>query len=78
MGYSFAAAPCVGCGETITFDPERVPSIRINEKRLPDPKGDRMPLCEACVRQINKAFGKDVITIPSGAYEPADDGAGGA
>ena len=41
----FAIGSCVACGRTITFNPERVPSLRVN--------GSREPLCPGCHARWN-------------------------
>jgi len=68
MGYAVVMSPCVGCGKTFTFNPNKVPSIRI--------KGVREPICEVCVTRANPeriANGLEPIVVLPGAYEPVDE-----
>ena len=68
MPFMFVIAPCVACGVTITFNPERVPSLRVN--------GSREPLCRGCHARWNEihrlAHGLEPLPIPEGAYEPEE------
>jgi len=55
---------CVCCTAMISFDPERVPFIKI--------KGQKQPLCESCVHETNerrKLLKLYPIVIPEGTYE---------
>ncbi len=45
MGYVFATSACFGCGRLFTYNPVRVPSIRV--------KGVREPICRACIDASN-------------------------
>lgn len=45
MAWMTAIGPCVVCKRNFTFNPERVPSVRV--------KGVREPVCESCLRQAN-------------------------
>ena len=45
MGYVTATSPCAGCGQLFTYNPVRVPSIRIG--------GERQPICRACIDRAN-------------------------
>jgi hypothetical protein len=65
---------CFGCGKYFSFNPELVPSIRVNSKGKPDPRGVREPICRTCVERVNPkriANGLPPIVIPEGAYEVA-------
>lgn len=46
MPYMFVVGGCAACGRVITFNPDRVPSIRVN--------GRREPLCPACFARWNE------------------------
>ena len=77
----YATGFCIGCNNLFTFNPERVPSIRIRRDRLGnlvhDPEGNREPICRSCVEAANPvriAKGLLPIEILSGAYDPAPDG----
>ncbi len=68
MGYMMVLAPCYACGERVSFNPDRVPSIR-------DTDGERQPICQACVERWNKqrlANDQPTFVIPEGAYEPQE------
>jgi len=63
MGYVFATGTCIGCNKFFTFNPVRVPSIRID--------GDRKPICATCVERANpmrKANGLAPIVPAPDAY----------
>lgn len=69
MGYLIALGPCVGCGRMFSFNPERVPSVRIN--------GEREPLCRDCVEIGNRfrvSQGKEPVPILPGAYDETEVG----
>ena len=64
-GYVFVVSPCFGCGNPFTYNPHRVPSIRV--------KGAREPECQNCVNRVNprrEKNGLDPIAVLPGAYEP--------
>lgn len=66
-GYMFASAPCIGCGNVFSFNPDLVPSVRIN--------GVREPICQSCVDRVNpqrKAKGLPPIVPAPGAYSPQE------
>ena len=68
MGYVFATSACIGCGQLFPYNPNLVPSIRIN--------GVREPICQGCVARANperKAKGLDPIPVMPGAYEACDE-----
>lgn len=68
MGYYVAMSPCVGCGRVFGFNPDRVPSLRVN--------GAREPVCGDCVERVNPtriANGLAPIEVLPGAYEPVDE-----
>jgi len=55
MGYVFAMGRCVACPAIISFHPNKVPSIRVrweNGRAIPDPNGQREPLCRSCAEAI--------------------------
>lgn len=69
MGYVTATSPCIACGVLFSYNPNRVPSIRIAG-------GPREPICAACVVRINPrriANGLPPIVPLPGAYEPMDE-----
>lgn len=68
MGYYQAMSACIGCSRIFTYNPMRVPSIRIN--------GVREPICQSCVDRVNpkrEANGLGPIVPLPGAYEPCDE-----
>jgi hypothetical protein len=68
MGCYLVLAPCVGCGNLFGFNPERVPSIRVD--------GVRQPVCRTCFdrRQAHRrANGLPEESLLPGAYEPAPE-----
>ena len=64
---------CAGCGVLLSFNPERVPSIRID--------GAREPLCRSCHSEWNRIHrtskGLDPVPIDPMAYEPEPEEEGG-
>lgn len=66
-GYMFAMGTCVACKQVFAFDPDRVPSIRID--------GQKEPVCRGCIERANPkriANGLDPIVPLPGAYGPAE------
>ena len=64
MGYVLAMSPCIGCKQPFSYNPHKVPSIRIN--------GVREPVCRICVDRVNPARianGLEPIVVQPGAYE---------
>jgi hypothetical protein len=64
MGYMFCMGLCVGCQTPFTFNPDLVPSVRVN--------GILEPICQTCVDNVNPrriANGLEPIQVPPGAYE---------
>jgi hypothetical protein len=45
MGYAYCTSACFGCGRLFSYNPVRVPSIRVN--------GNREPICQTCVDRVN-------------------------
>ena len=70
-GYMFAMGPCIGCGRIFSFNPHKVPSIRIPAD------GDRQPICRDCVARANPMRAKNglpPIPVLPDAYEAAEEG----
>jgi hypothetical protein len=69
MGYITAMSPCINCGAIFSYNPLRVPSIRIN--------GVREPICSSCVARVNPIREKNglapIVPLPD-AYEACDEG----
>jgi hypothetical protein len=66
MGYMLAIGPCIGCGQTFSFNPELVPSSSAVT-------GKREPICRDCVDRLNPIRIRNgfqpIVPLP-GAYEP--------
>ena len=68
MGYAYCTSACIGCGRIFSYNPRRVPSVRIN--------GNREPICLACVNHVNPkriANGLQPIVLHPDAYWPCDE-----
>jgi hypothetical protein len=69
MGYVFAIGTCCGCRGKFSFNPMKVPSIRID--------GSREPICRTCVERANPqriANGLEPIMFAADAYDACDEG----
>ena len=66
MSYVFVYGECVSCRTPIAFNPDYVPSIRVN--------GEREPLCRACHARWNDLHrtskGLEPFALSPRAYEP--------
>ena len=64
-GYYWAMGTCVACGSTISFNPDHVPSIRVD--------GKKEPLCRGCFSQWNQIHrvskGLEPVALHPRAYE---------
>lgn len=63
-GYVLVTSACAVCGEVISYNPNRVPSVRV--------RGEREPVCRPCIEAANPvrvSRGLDPITIHPNAYE---------
>jgi hypothetical protein len=68
MGYAFATSACIGCGRLFSYNPMRVPSVRV--------RGSREPICMDCVERANPrriANGLAPIVPLPDAYEACDE-----
>jgi hypothetical protein len=68
MGYALCTGTCIGCHRVFSFNPMRVPSIRI--------KGNREPICLECVNRVNPkriANGLEPIVPAPDAYDACDE-----
>jgi len=66
-GYMFAMSECANCQRLCSYNPDLVPSMRVN--------GVREPICRHCVEVANPiriARGLVPIVLLRGAYEPAE------
>lgn len=69
MGFYYCIGRCVACGQVFMFNPDRVPSIRID--------GVRREACRDCVDVANakrERLGLPPHAILPGAYQPAEEG----
>jgi len=70
MGYVLAMSECFCCKQVFGYNPNKVPSIRV--------QGVRQPICKSCIEQANplrKQHGlPELIPLP-GAYEAEDEDA---
>lgn len=60
-----ALADCANCRQPFTFNPNQVPSVRVD--------GVRVPICRECITAANdtrRKSGLPVFTISEDAYEP--------
>jgi hypothetical protein len=67
MGWMYVIGPCIGCGQIFTFNPDLVPSVRID--------GEREPICQNCVDHANVnrvSKGLEPIIPHSQAYDPQE------
>lgn len=68
-GYVFCFSECCSCKRPFSYNPNLVPSIRVN--------GVREPMCGDCVARANparKKLGLEPIRVLPGAYEPCKEG----
>ncbi len=68
MGYAIMFGPCYQCKEPFGYNPNRVPSLRIN--------GIREPFCRMCIEEANAIRierGLEPHPIHPEAYEPIDE-----
>ena len=64
MGYAFCMGHCVACKKPFSFNPMKIPSVRIN--------GKREPICKSCVEIANvqrKELGIALIIPAFDAYD---------
>jgi hypothetical protein len=77
-GYMWAIGECVNCRRRFSFNPDRVPAIRMRNGR-PDAAGVRAPVCSTCYATWNArriAAGLPAIPALPGAYDLVDEGGG--
>lgn len=75
MGYMMAIGTCANCRVPITFNPEWVPSVRIDASGHPDPEAPRRPVCRACALELYRLLRDAGLTPPPihpMAYEPEE------
>jgi len=67
-GFAFVTSPCFSCHRVFSYNPVRVPSIRV--------QGNREPVCLQCMTLANrrrKEMGMEPHFIYPDAYEPVDE-----
>jgi len=47
-------AQCISCKQLFLCNAALVPSIRVNDQGVPDPHGEREPVCKACIDMANR------------------------
>lgn len=66
LAFMLVYGTCCACGSRISFNPDKVPSLRVN--------GVREPICRACFEQWNQIHrtskGLDPLPLAPDAYEP--------
>jgi hypothetical protein len=68
MGVLMAFSGCVVCRRPFFYNPQRVPSIRV--------QGSREPVCRDCIERANverARLGLDPLVVLPGAYDPIDE-----
>lgn len=79
MGYAFVVASCIACGTLITFNPHKVPSIKVRwtaDGPVVDEEGKREPLCRGCAEKLNEnrvEAGLEAVPIQPDAYEAINE-----
>lgn len=77
MGYYFVMGPCFVCGTTFSYNPNKVPSIRVDREGRPDMRGRREAICESCMEEVNRqreAAGLLLHAVDPEAYKPCPEG----
>ena len=72
MGFVQAFSACVNCHQSFFYNPERVPSVRVDGAGRPSEDGTREPVCLDCMERLNakrRAAGLDPFPILPGAYD---------
>lgn len=68
MGLAFVVGACLVCEKYFTFNPIKVPSFRVNDKKE--------PICGNCMRIINERrvkLGEAPFIVPKDAYKPCKE-----
>ena len=68
MGYAICTGSCAACGAVFSFNPHKVPSLRV--------EGVRRPICLGCINaanEVRKANGVPALTVLPGAYEAIEE-----
>jgi hypothetical protein len=73
MGLVLLVCGCAGCGRPAQANPTLVMSIPARwhgGEYVPDPNGNREPICESCARTLLQRFRREHLPIPSVVLEP--------
>lgn len=62
--FMFMIGACIACSVRISFNPHKVPSIRVN--------GVREPLCRGCAQKWNRAHPANARPIHPDAYKAVE------
>ena len=68
MGYATVMSECCGCHKVMTYNPHKVPSMRVN--------GVREPVCRTCIETANPKrikAGLEPFVIQPGAYDAINE-----
>jgi hypothetical protein len=65
MGYAIMLGFCVACKQPISFNPRKVPSLKVD--------GIRQPICKSCADRWNVLHPENARPIQDGAYEHFDE-----
>ena len=68
MGYAMVHSECCNCGSIFSYNPHKVPSIRVN--------GVREPVCKPCIdysNPIRLAKGLPEFDVADDAYKPVKE-----
>lgn len=68
MAFVTMTSACANCGALFSYNPVRVPSVRI--------RGSREPVCSECMAELNRkrgAAGLAPIAIAADAYDAVDE-----
>ena len=69
MGLVAVWSACGGCGRVFSYNPHRVPSVRVD--------GVRVPICRDCIEAANPVRverGLEPFQVHPDAYEPIPEG----
>ena len=64
MAFMFCLGFCANCKKSVTFNPSKVPSIRVN--------GEKEPLCFECATKWSRLHPEAKFEIDPEAYEPEE------
>ena len=74
MGYAMVYDECLRCGYMFGFNPNKVPSFRLESSRWG--ANVKRPVCEPCIHMINadrKRKGVRQFVIPEDAYTAIEE-----